>query len=315
MPNDFVRPSGQWPGESVFGASDAQRLDVAMFKGLNGDTGVHGVRINPDGFYVNGAPNPAGYWQALDTAQSGLINGGEASGGGTWNPAAQIVIGGAGMWCCGPWTFAAPYLMALCTSAFPLTFGDSDYALLGTGHAAASRDLVTACNLGLDHSGAVNGGIALMMADFASGGGAINYAGSPFRAGGRLLVPLRVHHGATFQNVRFYFTIITGHSAVPSILPFFRAYAVDILGNVTPLNTSTGQVGGGFMSFPTPSNTTTYQNTGEFIYPTDAGTVVDTTRFTYFAEIVDEGGSNAMNGNTWLDIVSEMRLIPDMRPS
>jgi len=313
MHNTFIRPSGQWPAEFVPGATDAQLADVAQFQGLNGDTGVHGVRINPDSFYGQAVPLPAGYWSTLDTAQAGLVNG--DAGNGTWSPAKQIVIGGAGMWCAGPWTFGAPYLMALCTSAFPLTFGDNDYTLLGSGHATASRDLVTACNLGTDISGAVSGGIAVMMSDFASGGGAINFAGSPFRGGGRLLVPLRVHHGATFQYVRFYFNIITGHAGIPAILPFFRAYAVDILGNVAPLNTSTGQVGGGFMSLGTPANVTTYENTAEFLYPTDAGTVVDCTRFTYFAEIVDEGGANALNGNTWLDIVSEMRDIPDMRPS
>lgn len=36
---DFVRPSGQYPGESVPGASDWQRFDVAQAKTVNGDLG------------------------------------------------------------------------------------------------------------------------------------------------------------------------------------------------------------------------------------------------------------------------------------
>ena len=37
--NDYVRPDGQWPAESVLTPNDLRRFDVAQFQTLNGDAG------------------------------------------------------------------------------------------------------------------------------------------------------------------------------------------------------------------------------------------------------------------------------------
>lgn len=268
---------------------------------------THRTRLDVDPFYVDGVDLPAAWWNSLDAAQAASING---DAGGTWNPASAITVGGAGVWLCGPSNYnfgsaAAPALSF--SSSNPLVHGDSDYIQFGT---PISRTIVTSCDLGVDASG----GLALMVLDAATDG-VVNLAttASSYRAGGRLLVPLSVHNGATLASAVFAFIIASGHGGLPSSLAQVRLFAVDILGNVTPLYTGGPPgIGAGFIPL-TAANVGAYEALTSFTYTCDSGVIVDTSKYSYFAEIVDESGTNARPGNKWESITCSLTSIADLR--
>lgn len=108
------------------------------------------ARLNPDTFYVNGSPIPASYFQGIDTYQFQAING---NAGGTWSPTSGILIGGAGMWATGPWVFGNVSVLEVAPgSSLRVTHGDSDWVGLASGHAAASRALMTSLGPAADTS-------------------------------------------------------------------------------------------------------------------------------------------------------------------
>jgi hypothetical protein len=254
-------------------------------------------RINvQDSFYVNGVPIPASYFQTLDTRQSQAIN---ADAGGTWAPGAPVTIAGAGVWLAGPWsTSAGVGIKTLPGSGKRLVHAAADVPLLAAGHDLRFHIIDTACiggsqvspgppsvTLGLPVSGAV-----VMSGD-----------------GGRLLVPLDVHNGATFALVALTLRAAT-HSGIPSTTPSMRVYAVDAFGNVLPLGGTPGTAG--FVSLPAPLSVSGYSATTlTLLYPINAGVVIDRLFFSYFAEIVDESGANATVGNQYQFLRSTFNTI------
>lgn len=297
-------------------------------------------RINSDLFYVDGVPIPASYFQTIDTRQTAGLDG--DAGGGTWNPSSAIQVGGAGMWACGPWTFAPPSsstVQVVLTSTHPLTHGDSDYILLGSGHALSQRFVQTELSLGKDASGcptlqtytqlgggqtaAVMGPTAVMSpipptntTGFTTGSyGLANcpIATYPYRPGGRIVAPLSVHHGAQIGYVTFFFTISSAHSAQPENLPQFRVHKVDITGKLTPLNSTTTN-GSGFLEMAWPGSVASYKTTTSYTYTCDGGTVIDTSTYSYFVEVIDESGTNSTTGNIFTAADAFYTLIQDMRP-
>ena len=183
--------------------------------------------------------------------------------------------------------------------------GDNDYVQLSLSHTGRSRSIITPCAELIDVSGLstqVNVQNANAVTAVAS------TTGSP-----RLLLELRVHNGAGFSTIAFTFQIVT-HSAVPAVLPQFRVYQVDALGNVTPMKSS---VVGGYVPLPKPANPTAYHNSGAtqtLTYVPDSTFIVDTSKYSYFAEIVDESGAGALLGNLWLAVTCNFSNIQDQQP-
>ena len=264
----------------------------------------HNARIYPDGFYANGVPYPATAWQTLDTNITKLVH----EGGGTWSPAALITIGGAGMWCAGPWTLSGGGSMQLSESTSYLTHGDNDYIVLGAGHTGASRQIGGPFGTGRD----LSNGTAKFLLDAPGTGGMLNYAGGAIAPGGRVTTRLYVHHSATFTEAVFYYRVSSAH--LPQNFPQFRVYRVDANGVATALSSAASLVSGFLV--PQYGTGAAYYSGGStsLIYVTDANTVIDTTRYSYFAEVIDESGTGALSGNTFTSVVMSFTNIPDMRP-
>ena len=278
------------------------------------------ARIYPDAAYVQGQPMNGdatgvaaqAYMRALDQAQANAING---DVGGTWSPAALVTIAGAGMWCCASWLVGSSSTPCIVTNAStaPLTLGDGDNVVIAAGNSLASRTIMTSCGDGVDASG---GASIVTYANYSLY--ANKYVGSSTSLPTgvvRIIVPLRVHDGATLSTAILSFIVSQTHSGVPQ-LPIFRVYKVDTSGNVTPLY-STGSIVGGYVTPATPGSGAAWYALGAtqtLVLTCDAGVVIDRSRYTYFAEIVDEHGANAHAGNQYVAIACAFTSIPDLRP-
>jgi hypothetical protein len=293
-------------------------------------------RILPDSAYVNGAAllvpggTPDTWWATLDAAQVDLLDG---DAGGTWAPASSIEIGGAGMWAAGPWYLSPPaitVMVPISAGNDALTHGDSDFITLAANHGMSSRFLLTEAAQARDSSGCPTlqtytapgggqtGGImgptaAMLPSVLTLGISNTPVSGWPYRPGGRWVAPLRVHHGATLSNVTFFFVISSTHTGQPDVLPQFRVHKVDLFGNLTPLNSTTPN-GSGFFELPWPGSLATYKSTTAYAYQCDAGTVIDTTKYSYYVEVIDESGTNATGFNDYLGAEAYVIDIADMRP-
>lgn len=273
------------------------------------------ARFLQDSQYVNGSPLPATWWQELDTAQEQAIDG---SAGGTWAPSAQLVIAGAGMWFCGPTTHAtASGVETTNGSGKRVTHGDNDWIGM---YSVPDRASITACAQGRDASYGL-GSSTPRMAFEVSASGLINPSSNTNYAGGaRFVLPLDVHHGAEALVVVLSFTVSV-HSGVPTNLPAMRVVQVDGAGNVTLLNqtvvaASSNYVGNGFLTVASrPGSGSAWHDGGavqSITYPM-GDTVIDTTQYCYFVEVLDESGSNCVSGNEYLSALATF-AVSDMRP-
>lgn len=276
---------------------------------------AHFTRIYSDSFYANGKPLPATWWETLDTNLSKSLNG---DAGGTYNPSSPIIVGGAGFVCGAPWEFTGgAQLKTLPASGQRILHDDNDYITL-PGTSATDRTIVTPCGRFCDASEVdaafefinVNASAATVLI------GTLVPANVNAAVAYRVLIPLRIHNGATFQQAVFWFAVQNAHSGVPANLPQFRVYKVDANGVVTPLRTAS-TLPNGFEPFPTPASGTAWVDGNaaqSFAYTPDAGIVFDDSTYQYFAEIIDESGTNATNGITYTSVVVHCDLMPDMRP-
>ena len=273
-------------------------------------------RINPDSFYVNGAPIPASYFQGLDSAQAGSING---DAGGTWSASGQINVGGAGMWCAGPWTGNTNQKITTpLGSGKRIVLAANDFPVLTPGHQLSTRFTATPCALGASASGA-GAGVYRIPAAVA--------AGTPYQTalvgrgqGSRWLVPLRVLAGATLANAELTFFVSQSHNPVtnpspppstflhwPVAMPQMRIYSLSAGGVITPLGANTGSPSG-FVSFPAPATVGAYVGMPLTLnYQIAPGTVIDKSRYSYMAEIVDESdGADLATGARALSVPGAM---------
>lgn len=282
-----------------------------------------GSRIYPDTFYVNGAPIPAAFFIAVDAAGEHAL---DADAGGVWAPLTPIVIAGAGVWVVGPWTFTgAAAAQTVNGSGKRLIHTDGDYVTFESGHPAQTRNLTCTLARAADasYTWSTTAGIARFFYENVKDGQKSTTANTVYGGGGRLVMDLRVHHGSTLAFVQFYFAITQSRSALPQSLPMFRVFYVDAAGNVTNCCTNTaiaGWAGNGFIQMATPSGGTpwvTYYNSGNPQYVTftcDAGIVVDTTKYCYYVEVIDESGTNALSGNEFMAVQAVCLDIPNLQP-
>ena len=240
---------------------------------------------------------------ALDVNLSQTVNG---DGGGAYTPSGSVYVGGAGMWFAGPSLFTAGAIVETAAGA-PFTFGDSDYFVLGSGHPGMSRTIRTLC---ASATSAFGFGIAV----------GTSYAGlESLATGSRAIIPLRVHQGATLASATLSFAVSNAHSAgAPAFLPGFRVCQRNsTTGVVTPLVASGGDANG-FVYPATPASGTAWYAGGTaqtLVYTCAAGTVIDRTANTYFAEIVDESGRHSQTTNLYNDVLLNFTGIADTRPA
>lgn len=286
------------------------------------------ARISPDTFYVDGGALPASYWITLDTRQYKALWGDQ---GATWSPTSGIQIGGAGLWSLGRnglgssgVTFsAAPGAYTPSTSGLRFVHGGNDEFTFSTSGTQAVD--VSVGQSGVDRSFGSNSGttanVPRMFYESVKDGRKDYLANSAYSGGGRFLMPISVHNGAALSLVTLNFLVGQSHSSVPVSLPQMRVVKVDAQGNVTPLATNaslSGWRGAGFVMFtPTPGSGAAWYDSGNpqsIAYSCDAGIVVDTTKYRYFAQVIDESGSGALSGNEFISAVTSHTSIQDYRP-
>lgn len=252
---------------------------------------AHNQRLNPDAVYQNGNVLGAAFWQALDTAQSKALN---FATGGSWSPTSQIAFGGLGL------AFASPFSTLSGGATIQTPFGSGqrivlaadDTPELAPSHVLATRAIITS----ILASGRVMGVRRGFGGQGAVNVGQIQGPG----AGTRILVPLRVHHGAILSSVSLQCTIAP-HTGVPSVLPSWRCYAANVDGQIFPLNNTIPVVrSGGWLPFPAPISPSAYGGDHFFTYNVDGGGVlVDRVNYGFFVELSDERGANALPGNVY----------------
>lgn len=145
--------------------------------------------------------------------------------------------------------------------------------------------------------------------------------GWTYRGGMRLVRELEVHHGALLQaSLVFNFIVADAHAAgLPARQPLFRVFKLSTAGVLTPLATNAalpGWAGHGYIQL-TASSAAAYYNAGaaqQLAYTLDVGDVIDLTRYTYYAEVIDEAGIGAVPGNRYLDVAADFTSIPDLGP-
>ncbi len=276
-------------------------------------------RIYADGFYVQAAPLPASYWATLDLSQYQGVRG---DIGGIWYPAAAITIGGAGMGAAGAWQMYNVGAAVITSAGKGVTHGDSDWIQL-TGVSRSFEVSIGA--MGIDRSVDTVSTAPITPQwgwnTFVDGLKQTPAGGANYAFGARLIVPLDMHHNATLAQVTVNFIVGQSHAGVPASLPMVSVFRVDDSGNVTQLATNAalaGWAGAGFVEFnPTPGSGAAWYDGGamqSIVWTADAGVIIDNSTYRYFCAIVDEQGTNALAGNSFLSAVPNFSTIPDLRP-
>jgi hypothetical protein len=280
---------------------------------------AHNPRQRPDAAWViDGSPWATDEFTALDTALSKALNG---DGGGVFTPAANIVIGGAGIRLIAVrhnWSGTGAGIQT--DVDHPIVHNDSDYVGFDSGHPLPTETRVTPALLGVAPT-YWSGGAGLGFCIVSQGSGLAVTAAA--NAGAKAWVPLRVHDGAELAGAVFTFSVPTAAGGVPAFMPKFRIVAVDLqTGAVTPLLTNTQS---GYLPFtPRPANGTAWHAGGAaqtFTYACDTfadnvAVLVDVSRYAYFGEIVDQvyPGGVVDQPLRYYDVACAFAEIADFRP-
>jgi hypothetical protein len=259
----------------------------------------HHVRIRQDPGWALGSLWTSAEQTALDASLIASVNG---DGGGTWSPTANVVIQGKGVRLIATTHTISGSHSSVSTNGTTkrLTHGDSDYCVLGPGHAGASVSLRSPVTDARYPMGWSPLGVLTPFAIFATQLGAI------------ARVPLRVHNGARFNAFQFSFSVSLGAVAIPAQLPRFAVFARDAFGDLitvlpyqtvaTPANLTAWVAGGATQTFTTTLGAGT-------------GPLVDTSQYSYFAEIVEVSGTGAVQSAiTYFDPVMTFDSVLDIRP-
>jgi len=125
-------------------------------------------------------------------------------------------------------------------------------------------------------------------------------------------IPLRLHDGATLTSLDLDFTIGSTHSGLPSNQPSYGISRLDVSGSA---GTVVGLRSGGSVSLGAGSLAAYNAFVGvpvSLAYICDQNNVIDLSRYFYFAEILDENGTNAIAANQYYGIEAFM-TVADMR--
>jgi hypothetical protein len=266
---------------------------------------AHGTRIRTDAAWAVGSPWLDSERIAMDAALTSALNG---DGGGTYTPTANLVIAGAGLRLLATThtlSGSGAYLATSISGNKHLVQGDSDYCVLGSGHSGTSRVVESPITRARYANGWTTGSSMIVSTEY----------------GATARIPLNVHDGAQFSSVAFNFLVATNTGECPDETPArFGVFAKDQNGVTYPLSASMP-----YQGQPNYTSVAAWYNSGlpqQFVYVCDAYAsnpyvLVDTSRFTYFAEIVEASSVVQADflGATWFqDIQSGFENIPNLAP-
>lgn len=248
--------------------------------------------------------------RALDEKTKKNINGRD---GGTWSNAAPITIGGAGVDLLGPTHVSgASYAIATAPGKHIVhgRLDAEDYITLAAGHAARGRQCVTSVAPVSGDYGTTSQDGTVLTGDVRT-----RATGARFFA-----APLRVHHGGTLTTIELHWLVAGSRAGVPAYRPRFRVVRVDREGTIEVLRINPGDTDAeGFMQLGSAVSAAAYvasngMQTFAYAITETAKATVDTSRFVYLAEIIEESGSDALGLNSFCNIVATHVNIPNLGP-
>lgn len=272
---------------------------------------AHFTRTLPDATWINGYVPTGANLDSLDGKTVKAING---DGGGSWSPATAITIGGAGVRMIGA-TLGMNAGNVLPAAGKKIRFGNSDYfkKAYATSHMVALSDAIHQ----QDQRGQWR--ISTLLSDSGV---------QSMQPGYKMRAQIRVHDGSTLYLARFYYRIYAVHVAIPSQLPQFRVFRVDMSGVEEPMGSGAGIGPAGWVTLTTPANVAAYNAGGggggsavqSFDYTVNLNNVIDVSKYRYYVEIIEEAGSGnfrtigvAEQGNDYSHVLLGSSGITDMR--
>lgn len=235
--------------------------------------------------------------------------------GGPWAPASPIVIGGRGVVAAAVWAFQDGRIRTPLNGGRRIVHGDNDVIELAPGNPHRVHVPLSLLHIALTLGPpAVRWILGADLIPSAPGGGSAN------RDLVRAWFPLQfdaVHDGAVLKQaiLRFVVTVSRGANP-PEHLPRFRIVGVDLDGGVTNLRTANVDPSGYQIFAPAPVSGAAWYNGGapqSFAVAIDSGTVIDTERYAYFLDVINERGANSSSGNKFLSLACEFEAA-DLRP-
>lgn len=245
----------------------------------------------------------------LDEKTKKAING---ASGGTWAPSAAIEIGGAGIDLLGPAGMSGASSGIRTAAGKHIVHGrldDEDFIALHADHEDATRQL--------------NAFVAPASGDYAN----ISQDGSPVindaqtrRTGVRFFsAPLRVHNGGTIASVELFFVVSAAHASVPEMRPRLRIVRVDKGGMIEPLRIAADTDLDGFVLLGVDTSAADYVasngvQTATYTPNVTGRDLVDTSKYVYLAEIIEESGTGAVGKNRFGTLTTHMANIAHLGP-
>ena len=277
---------------------------------------AHGTRVRIDSLWATGPVVTGTELYTIDLTLTAALNG---DGGGSWTPAAPIVLGGAGLWIGGP-ALLSNGPNVLTSAGNHIVQGSNDYIYLGGTHTSATRVIDTPLQGYVTQGATGNDQTYFAVTGRVGNSGFAAVPSVP--SGTRFLTPLAVHNGATLASAVLTFRVMDSHaSGIPDSLPAFRLLAVDVNGNVLPLSSTTYASSDGSVALTRPATNVLYvaSNAAQTISMTcDQNNVIDVTKYAYLVEVTDETGANsyqaAQLGNVFHSVTCTFTGIADLRP-
>jgi hypothetical protein len=267
---------------------------------------THLVRAISDAKLHRGYVTVGADLRAIDQNTFVAVNG---DAGGTWTPASDLNINGAGV------VFAAPCAVSGAQmTVYAPTFGkgtaDDVFGLAAT-HPGRTQTLVQ--GLVECYSSQPE------WVTYIHGGASSSLSALQTHAPGvRWLTPLRIFNGATLETVTLRFYISAFRTVLPTTLAQMRIVAIDANGVVLPMGAGTLYDVGGFHAISSAATADAWSNGGfvqTFVYTCSQNNVIDIGKYTYWLEIIEESdppgtvGGGALGGNTYVSATSYLDRI------
>lgn len=245
-------------------------------------------------------------WQSLADKTFKSLNG---DLGGTWIPSSPITIDTGGMNVTGP--ALVSYGGTLTTlSGARFVLGVGDWPKLSTSHVGRTRVIQQEISARQStprywwcDAPAYPGSIQSIACTLVGPYGIEQPA---------CIIPLRVHDGARLTQATVTFRIPSARTAAPIGLPKMRIVRVDVDGAIVPMSSvSSGADATGFQSPSAPASATAwYANGGTQTWTVtcDQNNTIDTSLYTYFAELVEEVGTKDPTAKIDGAVVRERKL-------
>lgn len=252
---------------------------------------------NPTSTWVSGSQT------VLDTEIESLWTKAKSaisSRGGAYAPTILLALTGSGWLVIGPTRVIGQGILDIASTS-AMVLEDEDFELLSEDHTGRVRDITTPCGVGFANQpwfGRVtrSGGMQLLAPIVAP---ANEIDSEPEQQ--TIVVPLRMHDGATLTVATLSFRVGAPHTVIPPLMPKARIVRIDLDGEKTTLSsTDAGADADGYFTVTAPGTPNAWFDEGKtktLTLTCDQHTIVDVANYCYAIEILEEGG---LEGWPWV---------------